>query len=401
LTVAVVLEYRFSRTPDGRVWTQVAFGYDFLHTHYVKTFGAVRVVARVRDVDAVPADWLRADGPGVTFVAVPYYVGPMQYLRRRRGIARVLRRAVAPGDALILRVPSVLGTQVLSAQPPNRPFAVQVIGDPFDVFAPGATRHPLRPFFRWWFARTMRRQCAQAAAASYVTARTLQQRYPCPGYSVAFSDVQLPDAAFAAGPRTPRQSGPFTLVTIGSLENPNKAVDVQIDALAECVKAGLDARLVVVGGGRLQAGLEEQARSLGVADRVDFRGWLPAGATVRAVLDEADLFVMASRTEGLPRALIEAMARGLPCVGSAVGGIPELLPPDCLVPPDDAGALAAKIVALAADPRRLADMSARNLGAAGDFRDAVLCERRETFYRYVRDVTEQWIAKHQPVAATP
>jgi glycosyltransferase involved in cell wall biosynthesis len=401
LTVAVVLEYRFSRTPDGRVWTQVAFGYDFLRAHYVKTFGAVRVVARVREVEAVPADWLRADGPGVSFVAVPYYIGPMQYLRRRRGIARVLRRAVAADDALILRVPSILGTQVLSAQPPDRPFAVQVVGDPYDVFAPGATRHPLRPFFRWWFARTMRRQCARAAAASYVTARTLQQRYPCPGYTVAFSDVQLPDVAFVAGPRTARQSRPFTLVTIGSLENPNKAVDVLIGALARCAKSGLDARLVVVGGGRLQAGLEEQARSVGVADRVDFRGWLPAGATVRAVLDEGDLFVMASRTEGLPRALIEAMARALPCVGSAVGGIPELLPSECLVPPDEAAALAAKVVALAADPQRLAEMSARNLAAAGDFRDTVLRERRETFYGHVRELTERWLARRLPAAATP
>jgi glycosyltransferase involved in cell wall biosynthesis len=399
LSVAVVLEYRFSRTPDGRVWTQVAFGYDFLYTHYVKTFGAVRVVARVLDVDSVPVDWIRADGPGVSFVPVPYYIGPMQYLRRRQEITRVLRRAVAPDEALILRLPSVLGTQLLSTLP-DRPFAVQVIGDPYDVFAPGATRHPLRPFFRWWFTRTMRRQCARAAAASYVTTRTLQRRYPCPGYTIGFSDVQLPDAAFVAAPRMPQGSRPFRLVAVGSLENPNKAMDVLIDALAQCVKSGLDARLVVVGGGRLQPDLEAQCRSLGVADRVDFRGWVPSGAAVRAVVDDADLFVMPSRTEGLPRALIEAMARALPCVGSSVGGIPELLTPDCLVAPDDVAALAAKIAELAADPRRLAEMSARNLAAAGEFRDSVLCERRETFYRKVRDLTEQWLAKGRPVAAT-
>jgi glycosyltransferase involved in cell wall biosynthesis len=401
LTVAVVLEYRFSRTPDGRVWTQIAFAYDFLHTHYVKTFGAVRVIARVSDVDAVPGDWLRSDGPGVSFVPVPYYIGPIQYLRRRRQITRVLRQAVEPGDALILRLPSVIGTQLLSTLPPDRPFAVQVIGDPYDVFAPGATRHPLRPFFRWWFTRTMRRQCARAAAASYVTARTLQERYPCPGYTIAFSDVQLPDAAFVAAPRTQRDSRPFRLVAVGSLENPNKGIDVLIDALAQCVKPGLDARLVVVGGGRLLAGLEGQARALGVTDRIDFPGWILAGAPVRAVLDVADLFVMPSRTEGLPRALIEAMARALPCIGSAVGGIPELLPPECIVPPDDAAALAAKIVALAADPQCLAQMSARNLAAAGDFRDAILRQRREAFYRHVRELTERWLAKGHPAAGTP
>lgn len=75
------------------------------------------------------------------------------------------------------------------------------------------------------------------------------------------------------------------------------------------------------------------AGRLGVADRVTFVGTVPAGAAVRAHLDAADLVVVPSRTEGLPRALIEAMARGLPAVGTTVGGIPELLADVDLVPP--------------------------------------------------------------------
>ena len=62
-------------------------------------------------------------------------------------------------------------------------------------------------------------------------------------------------------------------------------------------------------------------------DRVRFRGQLTTPVDVRAELDRADLFVLPSRQEGLPRAMIEAMARALPCIGSSVGGIPELLQP--------------------------------------------------------------------------
>jgi glycosyltransferase involved in cell wall biosynthesis len=111
---------------------------------------------------------------------------------------------------------------------------------------------------------------------------------------------------------------------------------------------------------------------------------------VRAALDHADLFVLPSRTEGLPRAMIEAMARALPCIGSTVGGIPELLPPEDLVPPGDAAALARKIREVVCDPDRMARMSARNLEQARQYREDALSGRRIAFYQRVREVTEAW-----------
>src|SRR5205809_1714074 len=119
--------------------------------------------------------------------------------------------------------------------------------------------------------------------------------------------------------------------------------------------------MVIVGSGGYQAQLEARAAALGIGTRVQFRGQLAAAEAVRAELDRADLFVLPSRQEGLPRAMIEAMARGLPCIGSTVGGIPELLAAEDMVPPNDASALARKIREVLADPSRLARMSVRNL----------------------------------------
>jgi len=168
-------------------------------------------------------------------------------------------------------------------------------------------------------------------------------------------------------------------------------VDVQIDAVAECVRSGLDLRLVVIGQGRVRGELEERARSQGLDGRVEFRGQLTAGEAVRAELDRADLFLLPSRTEGLPRAMIEAMARGLPCIGSTAGGIPELLAPEDLVPPGDARALAHRIAEVVKDPARQASMSKRNLAVAEDFRESILRDRRAEFYRRVRQETEHWL----------
>ncbi|MGL5060277.1 MAG: glycosyltransferase, partial [Microcoleus sp.] len=91
------------------------------------------------------------------------------------------------------------------------------------------------------------------------------------------------------------------------------------------------------------------------------------------------------------RAMVEAMARGLPCIGSTVGGIPELLSPEDLVPPGNAAALASKIYEIASDRERMTRMSARNLNKAKEYKDEAIRERRIAFYRYLKEETEAWL----------
>jgi glycosyltransferase involved in cell wall biosynthesis len=137
--------------------------------------------------------------------------------------------------------------------------------------------------------------------------------------------------------------------------------------------------------------MELRAASLGLAACVRFTGHLSSPDLVRKELSEADLFVLPSRTEGLPRALIEAMAIGLPCIGSDVGGIPELLPPSERVPPGDARALADGILELLSDPLRLARLSAENVERAREFHIDALRPRRHAFYRAVEGATRRWL----------
>jgi glycosyltransferase involved in cell wall biosynthesis len=185
-------------------------------------------------------------------------------------------------------------------------------------------------------------------------------------------------------------TGPYTLITVGSLGHFYKAPDILIDAVGGCIQEGWDLRLVLVGDGKHRLELESRAAALGLDARVRFAGQLPAGAAVREELDKADLFVLPSRQEGLPRAMVEAMARGLPCIGSTVGGIPELLPPEDLVTPGEVGALIGKLQEVLGDPGRMARMSVRNLEKAWAYRDEALEARRFAFYRRVKEKTEAW-----------
>jgi len=396
MRVCVTTEQRFVRTPDKRFWASAASPYSFWR-RYLDAFDEVRVIARVADAAEPAPSWKRADGEGVTFESVPYYVGPYQYLLRLRPIHKAVREAVGPADALILRVGSQIAACLEPVLRTGRPFGLEVVGDPYGFFAPGSVSHPLRPFFRWLFTRRLRRQCQRASAVAYVTSGFLQHRYPPSetAFCTSYSSVELGEDAFVMAPRSfDRQSGPMRVVSVASLELPNKGVDVLIDAAATCIQQGSELELVFIGDGRCRSEYERRVVRRRIGGHVCFLGTIPTGRPVRDQLDRAQLFVLAVKGgDGLPRAMIEAMARGVPCVGSAVAGIPELLPPEDLVPRGDANALARKIREVLNHPERMARMSAANLARAREYGDSVLGVRRREFYVHLRRATQEWLRR--------
>lgn len=137
--------------------------------------------------------------------------------------------------------------------------------------------------------------------------------------------------------------GPPVLLFIGNLVAV-KAVDVLLTAGGQLNREAFPVRLVVVGGGPLRANLEQQAATLGLAERVRFTGPLPQD-TLADWYRAADLFVLPSHSEGVPNVLLEASACGTPWVASRVGGIPEIahLGVSRLVPPNTPAELAVAI----------------------------------------------------------
>jgi glycosyltransferase involved in cell wall biosynthesis len=408
MEVTVAVDARYTITPDGAVWSQLGMARTFWE-RYLEVFDTVRIVARAVRVNQAPEGWQPVNAKNILFQGVPDYCGPWQCLKRYPAIRAAIRSAVPAHGAVILRVGSNIAN-ILEHELHQRkhPYGLEVVGDPYEVFAPGVVDHSLRPFFRWHFSRHLRRQCVRAVGVAYVTKYALQNRYPTPAMSTSCSDVDLPVEAVLGGVlatyyssielkpsqiaqfRKPKQHGPYQLATLGSLAQRYKGTDVLIEAVARCVRAGVDLTAVVVGDGKYRSDLMAQAERVGMASRIRFPGQVTAGEPVRSILDAADLFVLPSRTEGLPRAMIEAMARALPCIGSNVGGIPELLDAGDMVPAGDPAALAAKIQDILREPLRMYKMSQRNLTTALEYLDSVIGERRRHFYQHIRDCTQRW-----------
>jgi glycosyltransferase involved in cell wall biosynthesis len=137
-------------------------------------------------------------------------------------------------------------------------------------------------------------------------------------------------------------------VTVCRLE-PQKAPIALLEGFAAALREHPQWHLAWAGDGSLRTAAEASAAHLGIDSRVHFLGSVK---DVPALLRAADLFLLASRWEGTPMAVMEAQAAGLPVVATAVGGIPELVvegETGLLVPPDDPAAFAGAIRALALD----------------------------------------------------
>lgn len=393
LTIGVLLEERFYQTADGAIYSPSGFG-DSFWQRYLSCFDRVVIIARLAPTESVDAAWAKLNDTRVSINGVYSFVGPLQFLLALPKVLLSFNKACNVADALIVRAPGTLSLLVLQlVRRPieaRKPVAVELVGDPVDVFGAGVGGR-LRGLLKYVFKYATMRLCAKADAVSYVTQRVLQTRYPPhPGvFSIACSSVELPRIAKNDDLR--RVIRPFSdarlsvTFTAASLEVPYKGIDVLIKATALLVEMGHPVLVRIAGDGRLRPALEGLAKRLGVADLIVFLGRLDRNA----VLDEmrsADLYVQPSLTEGLPRAVIEACSTAAPVVASRIGGIPELLDAEDMVTPGDSRALAMCIMETLIDPERMAAMSARNLATAHEYDSEVLDARRQTFYRELRRI---------------
>ena len=180
--------------------------------------------------------------------------------------------------------------------------------------------------------------------------------------------------------------------------SPEKGGDVLVDAVAQL--ADVPFVVSVVGGGPERAALERRAAAHGVAHRFRWHGTVQGAARLYPAFDA---FVLSSRSEGMPIALFEAMAAGVPVVASAVGGVPDVVTPAeaLLVAPDQPAALAAAIRLTLDEPREAAARAAAaRARLATEFAPGPWLARHEALYRTLAAGSRRAKAAASGAAAT-
>lgn len=176
--------------------------------------------------------------------------------------------------------------------------------------------------------------------------------------------------------------GAFVVATVANLRR-EKGYDVLLAAAAAATARHPELVFLSIGQGPLEAELEAEHLRLALGDRFRFLGFRP---DVHRLLAAADLFALASRHEGLPVALMEASALGLPIVATRVGGLPDVIDEGVsglLVGPDDAPALAAAIGSVVDDAGLRKELSAGALAMSDRFDARTAVGRLEALYRQV------------------
>lgn len=177
---------------------------------------------------------------------------------------------------------------------------------------------------RYWAPSTLRRQIQGfllrrvdlILAVSETTRRQLVEGFGVPSRRVAVARTGVPAEFFRVPPRS--AAGPGRLLFVGNL-SPEKNPAMVLDVLGR-LRGRTELRFL--GDGPLRGELEEQAARLGLSNRVEFAGSVE---DLRPHLAWADVLVATSRTEGLPGAVLEAAAAGVPTVAFAVGGTWEAI----------------------------------------------------------------------------
>lgn len=224
-------------------------------------------------------------------------------------------------------------------------------GIPFVV-----TEHSAGPATaRWWERDLIRRVVKRASrciAVSPYLARLLEKHYRASSWR--YLPNVLGEAFLSAAPwEMPNDADrPFVFLCVARM-SPEKGHAALIEAFAEAFSGNPDTRLRLVGDGPSLSSLQQLSSRLGIAARVDFTGALSA-ERVRAEMEAADVFVLASNHETFGVVVIEALACGLPVVCTASGGPDHLIDAKngLLVPRGDAAALRAALLSIRREAQR-------------------------------------------------
>lgn len=397
MKLLIVADGHYYIDKQGNVYVESVFDYAF-YARYLSVFEEVFALVRAENVETAAATCKLASGPHVHFLAIAPSRGLKQFAQNYFTNRKLIKDYVKVCDCAIFRVPGVVANMALPLfAKTGKPYALEVVVDPWEYFAKGTSGGITRPLVRCVWTHTLKKMCRQAVGVSYVTESYLQKKYPCkallsgqkPYFTASYSSVELPDDKFAK-PKvyTPKKKHIIAHVA-NAFTGYGKGHVVLMRAVKKVLDAGHDVDVWFVGDGPLRPVFEQIATDLGIKEHVRFWGRMASGAEVREKIRAADLFVFPTRAEGLPRVILEAMAEGIAVISSPVCGIPEILPADCLVDYNDFQGYADAIIRLITQPELMTLQSKRNIEVAKQYKSSILNEKRKDFYRKLKNITKK------------
>ncbi|CEA06307.1 group 1 glycosyl transferase [Pseudomonas saudimassiliensis] len=378
MNLAYIHDHKYYRC-NGKVYSAGTMS-SAVFSRFFGVADKVTVFSHLIDVDDVGAinSMTEIDDPRVSFSSLNDF-GTCIKLKDRIFLKKRVLKKIEGCDGVVARVPGTLTSRYCRYLLRNTTLLVglEVVGCTFDaLWYHGSLKAKLAAIPSYFLMRNVVRQ---AQAVVYVTEGFLQTRYPTAGKSVNASNVVLDSTKGDKAQADDRWSKvKYRFGIVGSWDVAYKGHDVLFKSLSQLPKDKFQLDIVGLGdANRIHAMISVN----GLTDNVTVVGRLKPGAEMMTWYESLDLLVHPSRTEGLPRSVIEAMSRGCPVLASSVGGIPELLPQCRLHSPGDHKALEAQLLEFLENPKSFNDDVIRNIVRSKDYLSPVLEERRLVFWQ--------------------
>ena len=369
--LAVLDDNPFVRGPDGDVRPQAAVFHRFAAAVVAAgdlPAAAYLVPVRPQAAGEPTSTMAPIDGACLRVIPTTPFEGIAGYLRHGPTIARrnwpLIRDAIAHADLVWIKAPA--SNALLAALAAHRaavPRFTWIAGSVRDVVA-GSD------------ATGARRAAGSAAAIAYDGAtRWLERSGPAirlgPDlFTSVVTDAEITTTraseASSEASVTGATDAVLRVVWAGRMTSDKGVVDL-LEAVHDLVAAGRQIRVTLIGDGPARPDIEARIGSLGLTDRVALAGYIGDRLDYMAALREADVFVLPSHAEGMPKVMVEAMAAGLPVIATAVGAVPTVLSAGRrgrLVAVGDPAGLAVAIAELADDPAEQARLREAGLAFA-------------------------------------
>ncbi len=390
--IIIVADHHYYEDEEGTVFVPSVYGYNYWK-RYLNVFETIVVLARGRKGENFDKEkMIVASGPNVQFEFVRDFSGVQQLACHYLEIKRTISRSLSSADAVIIRAPSPLSRLAVNyCLKEGKRFLIELAADPAENY----DKVPFSNLVKRLMKKNCKKACLYANGVSYVTKYSLQRNYPSHAqiygesnthFECSCANANLDNKVFMRKKDYSQGIVPRLIHVANVIDGEAKGHYVALDIISHLKKWDILAELVFVGDGPEIPRLVAKSKELDVFEQIQFLGRISNESALYAAYHTADFFVLPSKTEGTPRSLLEAMACGLVCLASNVGGIPEVLPKDYLFNWDDSEAFGEKIASLAATSAILSDIGAANREIAKEYEDTHLQLIRDGFYRKLSNI---------------
>lgn len=320
----------------------------------------------------------------VRVVSIPNFKSPKLYFTDKRRAEKIIAEEIKKTDIAVLRTQSSIAQIALKYIKKYKiPYIIESVGCSWDSYWNHGIVGKIVAPYMYFKTRTA---IAKASYVCYVTTKFLQKRYPTHGKTVCCSNVVVKGSNGDALERRLNKLNSFdptkrlVLGTAAALDTRYKGQEHVIRIINELVKAGYNVEYHLAGGmtsSKPNSLLKDLAEEFGVSDRVTFCGSLSL-EQMAEYYDSLDIYIQPSKQEGLPRAVIEAMSRGCPVIGTNIAGIPELIRKECLFKKNSDTAITESLENLF--KMDIKEIAKENFEKAKEFEKEKLILKRNYFY---------------------